>query len=228
MASGSASTAMGDETKASGGASTAMGFKTEASGHYSTAMGSETVASGQYSTAMGYKTTVSGWYSTAMGYETVASGYYSTAMGYKARAKYNYSFAINLDNSQGPEVGANTFQISRASAIRGNVAYTNYSDKRLKKDIQYLNTEDNLSKILRLNGVRFRWKDNDKLLNLGLLAQDVEGIVPESVRYDEHNDIYSMEYTALIPVLIEGMKEQQKIIEELKAEIEQLKKNNSK
>ncbi|HNV81903.1 MAG: hypothetical protein WBI34_11835 [Tenuifilaceae bacterium] len=61
--------------------------------------------------------------------------------------------------------------------------------------------------------------------------------MPESVRYDEHNDIYSMEYTALIPVLIEGMKEQQKIIESqqqiareqkneidaLRAEIEQLK-----
>lgn len=108
--------------------------------------------------------------STAMGYQTEASGQTSTAMGCKAKAKNNYSFAINLDNSQGPEVAANTFQISGATSIGGNVAWTNYSDKRLKKEIQYLNTEDNLSKILRLNAVRFRWKDNNKLLNLGLLA----------------------------------------------------------
>jgi len=108
--------------------------------------------------------------STAMGYQTEASGQTSTAMGCKAKAKNNYSFAINLDNSQGPEVAANTFQISGSTSIGGNVAWTNYSDKRLKKEIQYLNTEDNLSKILRLNAVRFRWKDNNKLLNLGLLA----------------------------------------------------------
>ena len=39
---------------------------------------------------------------------------------------------------------------------------------------------------------------------------------------------YSVEYATLTPVLVEAIKEQQKMIEELKAEIEQLKKNQAK
>ena len=134
-------------------------------------------------------------------------------MGERSRATGNHSFAINLNDTEGPEVGDNTFQISGASAIGGNVAWTNYSDTRLKKEIQYLKTESNLQKIMQLNAVRYRWKEFNNLLNLGFLAQEAEEIIPEAVRYDEVNDIYSMEYTAIIPVLVEAMKEQQAIIE---------------
>jgi hypothetical protein len=215
---------MGCKTKATGTNSTAMGEQTEAIGQTSTAMGRKTKASGDSSTAMGGSTEATGSNSTAMGLLSKASGEYSTAMGSKSHAKGDYSFAIHLNYDIGPEVGARTFRISSATSIGGNVGWSEYSDKRLKKDIQYLSAEDNLNKILQLNAVRFRWKDNDHLLNLGLIAQEVEEIVPESVRYDEHNDIYSMEYTALIPVLIEGMKEQQKIIEKQQEMIEELKR----
>ncbi|MBN2613364.1 MAG: tail fiber domain-containing protein, partial [Bacteroidales bacterium] len=223
-AKGNHSITMGHYTTASGFYSTAMGTSTNASGSSSTAMGFSTTASGSNSTAMGGYTTASGHSSTAMGTFTNASGSYSTAMGYKANAIGNYSFAINLSNETGPNLGANAFRISGAYTIGGNLAWTNYSDRRLKKDIQVLSTENNLTKIMQMNGVRFRWKDNDSLLNLGFIAQDVNDIIPESVRYDELNDIYSMEYTAIIPVLVEGIKEQQKIIEELKARIEALEK----
>jgi len=228
-AEGNASTAMGELTTAEGYASTAMGQETTAIGSYSTAMGRGTTASGNYSIAMGFNTTASGTLSTAMGEISVASGYRSTAMGYntiaggtsstamgrQAQATGDFSFGINLSETWGPQVAANTFRISGAAQIGGNVAWTNYSDRRLKKEIESLQEEDNLAKILRLNGIRFRWNDYDKDLNLGFIAQDVENIVPESVRYDEINDIYSMEYTALIPVLVEAIKDQQQQIEEL-------------
>jgi len=52
------------------------------------------------------------------------------------------------------------------------------------------------------------------------------------VRYDELNDIYSMENTAIIPVLVEAMKEQQqqieaqnRLIDELLERLEILEKN---
>ncbi len=223
IASAHGSTAMGFDTEASGDGSTAMGKHSEATSYSSTAMGDHTVASGYYSTAMGQGTTASGASSTAMGQNTTASGSYSTAFGRRANADGDYSFAIHLSGTTlGMVVGANTFQISGASAIGGNLGWTNWSDRRLKKDIQLLNAENNIAKIMQLNGVRFRWNDNDSLLNLGFVAQDVLDIVPECVRYDKLNDIYSMEYTAIIPVLVEGIKEQQKIIEELKTRIEAL------
>ncbi len=199
-----------------GAYSTAFGLNTSAYGYASTAMGFSSSASGNYSTAMGVATTASGDHSIAIGSYAVASGIFSTAMGYSSRASGDYSFAIHLSGTgAGPDVAANTFRISGAAQIGGNMAWTNYSDRKLKKEIESLQEEDNLAKILRLNGIRFRWNDYDKNLNLGFIAQDVEDIVPESVRYDEINDIYSMEYTALIPVLVEAIKEQQKQIEEL-------------
>jgi hypothetical protein len=216
------STAFGYNALAKGTASTAMGASTTASGGASTAMGNGTTASGSGSTAMGSATTASGNSSTSMGYFTTSSGQYSTAMGRYAKAVGDYSFAIHLSSATTTvvDVPANTFRITGAAAIGGNVAWTNFSDRRLKKDIAFIGKENNLSKILRLNAVRYRWIEHDELLNLGFIAQDVIDIVPESVRYDEHNDIYSMEYTALIPVLVEGMKEQQEIIEKQQILIE--------
>jgi len=218
------SVAMGLSTKAKGLRSTAMGSATNASGDYSTAMGSTTTASGSSSTAMGFWTTASGAHSTAMGNYTTASGEYSTAMGRRSNAVGDYSFAINLNSSFGPYVGASTFRISGASSIGGNLAWTNHSDSRLKKDILYLQTENNLEKIMKLNAVRYRWKEYNDLLNLGFIAQEVESIVPEAVRYDEVNDIYSMEYTAIIPLLVEAMKEQQEVIEKQQKTIDELLK----
>jgi hypothetical protein len=235
-ATASYSTAMGDNTMASGDASTAMGLQTTASGDNSTATGNQTTASGTNSFATGIFTNASGLNSTAMGSGAVSSGDFSfavnstasglasTAMGSGAVASGNYAFAINLDGSSGPSVGNNTFRISGAASIGGNLAWTNHSDRRLKKDIQYLHTENNLEKIMQLKAVRYRWNEYNDLLNLGFIAQEVEGIIPEAVRYDELNDIYGMEYTAIIPVLVEGMKEQQDMIEVQKTKIENLEK----
>ncbi|MFO7575776.1 MAG: tail fiber domain-containing protein, partial [Bacteroidales bacterium] len=213
-----------------GANSVAMGLNTRATARLSTALGTHSTASGEYSMAFGTYATASGGVSLATGYNTTASGSYSTAMGYRAKATGNYSFAINLNSSTGPDIGNNMFRITGATAIGGNVAWTNYSDLRLKKDIQIIDSAESLNKLLQLNGVRFRWIDNDALPNLGLIAQEVINIVPESVRYDELNDIYSMEYTALIPLLIEGVKEQQQQIEsqqlenrELRSELQALK-----
>jgi hypothetical protein len=216
------SVGMGWGTLAKGDYSTALGLATKATGVASFTNGNSTAASGGSSTAMGQNSKASGYISMAAGMYTVASGSISTALGSYSNASGDYSFAINLNDQPGPLVAANTFRISGATTIGGNVAWNNYSDIRLKKDIQKLSTENNLEKIILLNGVRFRWKDNDSLLNLGFIAQEVLNIIPESVRYDKLNDIYSMEYTAIIPVLVEGMKEQQQQIEQLKNENLQL------
>jgi|GEM_PF-473655 hypothetical protein len=218
-ASGMNSSAIGGEYNTINGSNSFIGggYCSTVAGLYSFVGGGmyNNASGGNSFIASGYNNTTSGEYSfVGGGYNNTASGQASVAFGKYATASGNYSFAFNLSDVAGPSVGASIFRISGANEIGGNVAWSNYSDRRLKKDIINLSDENNLDKIMKLNGVRYRWKDNDKRLNLGFIAQDVLEIVPESVRYDELNDIYSMEYTAIIPVLVEGMKEQQEIISE--------------
>jgi len=53
----------------------------------------------------------------------------------------------------------------------------------------------------------------------GFIAQDVQEILPEVVNYDEANDAYSMSYSAIIPLLVESVKIQQKQITEQQEQI---------
>jgi hypothetical protein len=99
----------------------------------------------------------------------------------------------------------------------------NRSDRRLKTNLAPLNY--GLNNILRLNPVSYNWAKTpgtDK--QLGLIAQEVRTVVPEIVRGDESKEMLSVNYTALIPVLINAIKEQQKQIDDLKLQVEKLQK----
>ena len=76
-------------------------------------------------------------------------------------------------------------------------------------------------------GVTYEWNDLHKNrkpgTNLGLIAQEVNEIVPEVVTYDENNDEYSLEYSNLTALLIEAVKEQNQLINTMRQEINDLK-----
>jgi hypothetical protein len=82
------------------------------------------------------------------------------------------------------------------------------SDERLKSDIK---TIDNaLDKVMNMRGVSFT-KQAEK--GIGVIAQEVEKIIPEVVTDGEYK---SVAYGNMVGVLIEAIKEQQKQIDELK------------
>jgi ABC-type Fe3+-citrate transport system substrate-binding protein len=62
----------------------------------------------------------------------------------------------------------------------------------------------------------------DSTVQIGIIAQEIEKILPQVVTTDK-DGYKSVHYTAIIPVLIEAIKEQQKQIEELKQEISDIK-----
>jgi len=101
-------------------------------------------------------------------------------------------------------------------------AWNTFSDIRLKENIKEINPEEALQDVLNLRGVRFNWKnDPGKEVKIGLIAQEVEKIIPEVV--STGSDGYkSVSYSNLVSVLIEAIKEQQKQIEELKLRITKL------
>jgi len=78
---------------------------------------------------------------------------------------------------------------------------------------------------MSLSGVNFEWKDTSmKGKQIGFIAQEVEKVVPEVVTYSKETDLYTLQYAPVTALLVEAMKEQQKTIEQLKAENEALKK----
>ena len=98
------------------------------------------------------------------------------------------------------------------------VAYGSPSDKRLKENIKPIKSA--LDKVSKLQGVTFDWKKSDSILDIkkdiGFIAQDVQKVVPELVRENE-DGMLSMRHQGVTPILLEAIKE-------LKAEIEELKK----
>jgi len=114
------------------------------------------------------------------------------------------------------------------------------SDVRLKQNISPLGNA--LEKILALRGVSYDWRvaefpeyDLSERRQIGLIAQEVEAVIPEAVSikptYDEMQEtgevyqtgeIYGISYGTIVPVLIEAMKEQQQIINTQKQRIDDL------
>ncbi len=100
-------------------------------------------------------------------------------------------------------------------------AWTTYSSRRWKTNIQPL--QGSLEKVMRLQGVSYDEIEGGKH-NIGVIAEEVGAVVPEVVAYEENGvDAKSVDYARLTALLIEAVKEQQKTIEQLKSEIEQLK-----
>ena len=102
------------------------------------------------------------------------------------------------------------------------------SSVRFKENI--LPQENAMSTIMALNPVSFNYKpelDHSIIKgkkHFGLIAEEVEKIIPEIVRYEDDGVTpRSLAYDELIPFLIKGMQEQQLEINELKKEIEYLK-----
>jgi len=107
------------------------------------------------------------------------------------------------------------------------------SDRNLKSNIKDMNY--GLPEIMKMRPVTYTYKakENDGT-KLGLIAQDLQPIVSEVVkseeisRDEEGNPVkkasahLGVDYVALIPVLIKGMQEQQVLIEEQQARIDQL------
>jgi len=87
----------------------------------------------------------------------------------------------------------------------GNIIRTP-SDQKLKKDITPIT--DALSKVLELEGVYYNWKDSARFgdqTEIGLIAQEVEKVVPEVVR--SGGEYKSLNYQHLVALLINAIQE---------------------
>ena len=104
------------------------------------------------------------------------------------------------------------------------------SDARFKTNITPI--ENPLQKVLQLRGVNFDWKTTEfparsfsENRSLGFIAQEVEKVLPEVVQTENNAEGYkSVQYDKVVALLVEAIKDQQKQIDGLKAELKKQRK----
>ena len=90
------------------------------------------------------------------------------------------------------------------------------SDRRLKENILSTSVQA-LNEINQLNLVSFDYIENKKHEEIGLIAQEVERIIPQAISRNPDNpdDYLHIDYTALVPYLIKAIQELNKKVERL-------------
>jgi hypothetical protein len=78
---------------------------------------------------------------------------------------------------------------------------------------------DALNSIMQLTGVIYDRKDKSSINEPGLIAEDVNKVLPNLVTKDDNGNPYGIQYTKLVAYLIEAVKDQQHQIEELKKKV---------
>jgi hypothetical protein len=128
--------------------------------------------------------------------------------------------------SIGQAVATNSAVTFASVAASGDIVAYSTSDKRHKNNIQLI--PNALEKVSKLNGVTWEWNDDvEDVTKLspktGLIAQEVQEVLPEVVT-ERENGFLGLDYSKMVGLLVEAIKEQQTQIAELKAEVEALKK----
>jgi hypothetical protein len=136
---------------------------------------------------------------------------------------------VNVSGSQITSLGVGTSPSNTTGEIRAtNEITAYYSDARLKNF--HGTIQESLVKINKLNGYYFTENEvakslgykNDKM-QIGLSAQEVQAVLPEAVVPAPIDDMYlTVKYEKLVPLLIEAIKEQQILIDQLQERVDNL------
>jgi hypothetical protein len=136
-------------------------------------------------------------------------------VGVTSSGPNNGQFIINDLGQAVGGTGVNRMKITNNGEVHfaGTVrapAFVTTSSARYKQDIEPL--RDTGSALQRLHGVRFTWKDSGQA-SLGLIAEEVAAVFPEVVERDADGQAAGVNYSALVAVLVEAVKDQQAQLE---------------
>jgi len=148
-----------------------------------------------------------------------ASNYNQVQMGFQyvgAGSTSNYAFLQFYGTSNticwtgNGTVGIGTtlpgYALHVIGAIYASGNITALSDQRYKQNV--IRLSGSLDTISRLSGYSYiRTDESSGKRHIGLIAQEVNRVIPEAVSYDVANDTYSINYGCLIAPVIEAIKE---------------------
>jgi hypothetical protein len=162
----------------------------------------------------------------ALDFSSYSTGSASFMMRIQNKSTNRIDFDANLEPQTNNTIDFGSTLYRWKHIYAENMTTTNplnvSSDLRLKEEIIGLNY--GLAEVLELRPVSYYWKKGDtQQLHLGLIAQEVETIIPEVVnKSEDEKQMRSMRYGELIPVLIKATQEQQVIIDQQSKDIVRL------
>ena len=115
--------------------------------------------------------------------------------------------------------------VGTISVTGSDTTYNTTSDIRLKTDINPI--ADATETLMAMNAVTHKWKaDPDADAVIGFIAQEMAEIVPEAVSKGEgEDDMWSMDYGRITPVLVAALQDAHKKIEDLESRLAALEAN---
>jgi len=116
--------------------------------------------------------------------------------------------------SGAPNDGAGTLIVDKSVTAE---TYTSTSSKRFKKKIK--NFKNGLEIISKLRPVMFDWKNKEIKNDIGLIAEEVNEVIPNLVGFNNKGEIMGIDYGKLTPILIQAVKELQLEVNRLKSKI---------
>lgn len=146
----------------------------------------------------------------------------------------DYSVPLIWGNFRSHRVGINRIANTNAFEVNGNASkatpgdWLGNSDARLKKNIKSLDSEETLQKILNMQGVTYEWKKDEENMRpkgkqYGFTAQEIQAIYPHLVTEDAKGYLQTA-YGTYDPMFVECFKAMYGMIEELRTEVDSLKK----
>ena len=109
---------------------------------------------------------------------------------------------------------SSTYSLYVHGAIYATSDIVAYSDRRSKENI--ITIDNALDKVSKIRGVYYTPKEgDDKSRKVGVIAQELNEILPEAVTYAEDIDQYGVDYGKITGLLIEAVKELQAKVKEL-------------
>jgi hypothetical protein len=134
------------------------------------------------------------------------------------------SLPQSINSTATPTFGNLT--INGTITATGDITAYYTSDRRHKNNIQTI--PNALSKVTKLNGVTWEWNDDVNEVTkstpkTGLIAQEVQEVLPEVV-VERENGYLGLDYSKMVGLLVEAIKEQQIKIDNLTIEVERLTK----
>ena len=137
----------------------------------------------------------------------------------------NGNVELYFDQSKKFETTSAGVTVTGALTATGDV--TAFSDETLKKDITTI--ENAIDICSKLRGVSYKWIKDDKA-SIGVIAQEVEKVIPEVVHTTEHEgaEVKSVDYGKIIGVLINAINEQQAKWDEWMELLKEIKKMEDK
>jgi len=173
-----------------------------------------------YGNVATYGTGRNGWSGYGIGSQFVIMGRVGTDLGLHDN-NYGWGWYWHTGNRSlgiGESTTSSSYKLYVTGAIYATGDIVAFSDKRKKTDI--ITIEDALSKVKDMRGVFYTKIDEaHKGRQVGVIAQEMNEVLPEAVTYAADVDEYGVKYGNIVGVLIEAIKEQQKQIEELKAKL---------